>query len=139
LGAIETARLLNISLKLVYKTIVVVRPKPRKPILALIPWDCQLDLKALALLLNEKKINLPTEKEAETLTGMQAGSISPLALINRGFQVLINFQATNQAEIHISAGQRGLNIRLPVTDLVRLTQARFGMISQPLITDYLSD
>ena len=135
LGAIETARLLNVSAELVYKTIVVVRPKPQKPILAVIPGDRQVDLKALAQFLNEKKINLPTEKEAESLTGLQAGGISPLALINKGFQVLIDDHARDLAEIHVSGGQRGLNIRLSVMDLARLTQAKFGGISQPLSAD----
>jgi len=131
LGAQETAKLLNVSENLVYKTIVAIRPKPGKPILAVIPGDHQLDLKALAQILNEKKISLPTEKEAEALTGLQAGGISPLALINKGFQVLIDSQAETKAFIHISGGQRGLNIRMSATDLVVLTRAQFGSISQP--------
>jgi Cys-tRNA(Pro)/Cys-tRNA(Cys) deacylase len=132
LGAIETARLLGISAGLVYKTIVVTRPKPKKPILAVIPGNCQLDLKALAQVLDEKKIFLPSEKEAETLTGLQVGGISPLALVKKGFQVVIDSQAEALQELHISGGQRGLNIRLPVNDLVRLTRARLGGISQPI-------
>ena len=135
LGAIETARLLGVSPVLVYKTIVVTRLKPKKPILAVIPGNCQLDLKALAQLLDEKKISLPTEKEAETLTGLQAGGISPLALVNKGFQVVIDSQAEGLQELHISGGQRGLNIRLPVKDLLRLTRARLGRISQPIKTE----
>jgi Cys-tRNA(Pro)/Cys-tRNA(Cys) deacylase len=42
LGAQETARLLNVPVSLVYKTIVVARPKPGKPILAVIPGDEQV-------------------------------------------------------------------------------------------------
>lgn len=132
LGAQETAKLLNVSANLVYKTIVASRPKPGKPILAVIPGNHQLDLKALAQILKEKKIRLPTEKEAETLTGLQAGGISPLALINKGFQVLIDSQAETRTLIHISGGQRGLNIRMSTTDLVKLTRAQFGKISQPI-------
>ena len=128
LGAIETAKLLKVSPELVYKTIVVVRPRPGKPILALIPGHCQLDLKALAEFVDEKKVNLPTEKEAELLTGLQAGGISPLALLNKGFQVVIDSLAECQLEIHISGGRRGLNIRLPVQALIALTKARVGKI-----------
>jgi Cys-tRNA(Pro)/Cys-tRNA(Cys) deacylase len=65
------------------------------------------------------------------LTGLQAGGISPLALINRGFQVVIDSSAQNYAEIHVSGGQRGLNIRLPVADLIRLTKARLASVSKP--------
>jgi Cys-tRNA(Pro)/Cys-tRNA(Cys) deacylase len=50
-------------------------------------------------------------------------------LINRGFQVVIDSSADNFKEIHISGGQRGLNIRLPVEELVKLTNARIAQIS----------
>ncbi len=131
LGATETARLLGVSPEIVYKTIVVTRPKPGKPILAVIPGPNRVDLKLLAAALNEKKVSLPTEREAEQLTGLQAGGISPLALLNKGFQVVIDASAQNQDEVHVSGGQRGLNIRLPVAALAELTRARFAEISVP--------
>ena len=135
LGALETARLLNVSAEMVYKTIVVTRPRPgAKAVLAVIPGTGQVDLKALAAALGEKKVSLPSEREAEGLTGLQAGGISPLALINKGFQVLIDSSAQGRAEIHVSGGQRGLNIRLPVKDLAELTRARFAAISTPSVS-----
>ena len=131
LGAVETAHLLGVPAGSVYKTIVVTRPKPGKPILAVIPGPNRVDLKLLAAALNEKKVSLPTEHEAEQLTGLQAGGISPLALLNKGFQVVIDASAQKQAEVHVSGGQRGLNIRLPVAALAELTRARFAKISVP--------
>jgi len=131
LGSQETARILEIPIEQVYKTIVVSREKPGKPILAVIPGDHEVDLKALAAALGEKKVRLPTEREAEQMTGLQAGGISPLALLQRGFQILIDNTIQQQAEIHISGGQRGLNIRLATADLVRLTGARVAQISHP--------
>jgi len=131
LGATETARLLGVPAESVYKTIVVTRPKPGKPILAVIPGTHRLDLKLLASALNAKKVSLPTEREAEQLTGLQAGGISPLALLNKGFQVVIAASAQNLAEVHVSGGQRGLNVRLPVAALAELTRARFAEISVP--------
>jgi Cys-tRNA(Pro)/Cys-tRNA(Cys) deacylase len=71
---------------------------------------------------------LPTEREAEHLTGLQAGGISPLALFNKGFQVVIDTSAQNFSEIYISGGQRGLNIRLAVLELARLTNAQFEFV-----------
>jgi Cys-tRNA(Pro)/Cys-tRNA(Cys) deacylase len=130
IGALETAQLLGVDPDSVYKTIVATRERG-KPLLAVIPGPHRLDLKRLAALVGEKKLSLPTEREAEQLTGLQAGGISPLALRNRGFQVVIASQAQALAEIHVSGGQRGLNLRLPVADLARLTNARFGPISQP--------
>ncbi len=131
LGALETARLLGVHPATVYKTIVVTRERPKKPLLAVIPGPNQVDLKALAAFLGEKKVHLPTEREAEQLTGLQAGGISPLALLNRGFQVVIDIAAQEQTEINVSGGQRGLNVRLPVEALVRLTNARVGRVSVP--------
>lgn len=130
LGAEETARILNIPAERVFKTIVVARDKPRKPILAVVPGPFSVDLKLLAAALGEKKVHLPTEREAEQLTGLQAGGISPLALINKGFQVIVDSAALNYSEIHVSGGQRGLNIRLAADDLVKLTNARLASICQ---------
>ena len=60
LGAVETAKFLNVSPEMVFKTIVVTRDKPRKPILAVIPGPNSVDLKLLAASLGEKKVHLPT-------------------------------------------------------------------------------
>ena len=125
LGALETARFLNVSPASVFKTIVITRERPRKPLLVVIPGPSEVDLKLLAASLGEKKVSLPSEREAETLTGLQAGGISPLALINKGFQVVIDSSAQALGEIHISGGQRGLNIKLPVDLLAKLVDARF--------------
>jgi Cys-tRNA(Pro)/Cys-tRNA(Cys) deacylase len=129
LGALETARLLNVPPDQVYKTIVVRRDGKGKSILAIVPGPAEVDLKLLARALGEKKLHLPSEREAEQLTGLQAGGISPLALINKGFQVVLDSNAQRYKEIHVSGGQRGLNIRLPVEALVRLTNARLAKIS----------
>jgi Cys-tRNA(Pro)/Cys-tRNA(Cys) deacylase len=129
LGAQETARILNVPLEQVFKTIVVRREGKGKPILAVIPGSAEVDLKPLAKALGEKKLYLPTEREAEQITGLQAGGISPLALINRGFQVILDQGATAYQEIHISGGQRGLNILLPVEALIQLTNARLANIT----------
>jgi Cys-tRNA(Pro)/Cys-tRNA(Cys) deacylase len=129
LGAVESAHLLGVPDAQVFKTIVVTRPKPGKPILAVIPGDREVDLKAVAAAVGEKKVQVPTLKEAEQLTGLLAGGISPLALINRGFQVLLDESANAFDEVHISGGQRGLNIRLKVKDLISLTNARVVDVS----------
>jgi Cys-tRNA(Pro)/Cys-tRNA(Cys) deacylase len=129
-GALETAKFLNLPPEVVFKTIVVTRDKPKKPILAVLPGPNSVELKLLAAALGEKKVYLPTEREAEQLTGLQAGGISPLALINRGFQVVIDSTAQAYEQIHVSGGQRGLNIKLPVADLIKLTNARIAAISK---------
>ena len=128
IGALETAALLGVPPQIVFKTIVVVRAKPAKPILAVIPGDAEADLKAIAALVGEKKVHIPTQREAEQITGLQAGGISPLALLQKGFTVLLDESAQTHGQIHISGGQRGLNLRLPVDALVSLTRARLAPI-----------
>jgi Cys-tRNA(Pro)/Cys-tRNA(Cys) deacylase len=128
LGAVEAAQILGVPAEQVFKTIVITQPGKEKPILAVVPGSSEVDLKRVAQAIGEKKVHLPTEKEAERLTGLQAGGISPLALIQKGFQVLIDESALTYEKIFISGGQRGLNIELPVGDLVKLTKARLAAI-----------
>lgn len=130
LGAEVTAERLGVPPEIVFKTIVVKRDGRGKPILAMVPGNSEVDLKKLAKSVGEKKVHLTTQKEAEALTKLQAGGISPLALINRGFQMMIDRSVLEQSEIHVSGGQRGLNIRLSVDDLVELTNARLAEITR---------
>jgi len=129
-SALETAQMLQVTPEIVFKTIVVVREGKGKPILAILPGPQEVDLKALAKAIGEKKLLLPTEKEAERLTGLQAGGISPLALLNKGFQMVLDASAQEHAEIHISGGQRGLNLRLPVAALIELLQPQIATIGR---------
>lgn len=131
LGARDAALYLNVPENQVFKTIVTKREKG-KPVLTLVPAPCVVDLKLLADFLGEKKMHLPTEREAEQMTGLQAGGISPLALINKGFQVVIDSSAQEFDKIYISGGQRGLNIQLGVKDLAKLVNARFAEVRKIL-------
>jgi Cys-tRNA(Pro)/Cys-tRNA(Cys) deacylase len=123
LSALEVAQYLHVPPELVYKTIVIVRKGTGKPILAVIPGPNEVNLKALARLIKEKKVILTTQREAEQLTGLQAGGISPLALMNRGFQTIIDSSALILEEIYISGGQRGLDITLSPQALIDITKA----------------
>lgn len=124
LSALETAHCLDADPDQVFKTIVVTREAHGKPILAMLPGTLEVNLKTLAQAIGEKKLNLPTEREAEILTGLQAGGISPLALLHHGFQIVLDETAFLFEEIHVSGGQRGLNIRLPVQALIEITNCQ---------------
>ncbi len=129
LGARETAALLGVPPSQVFKTIVVQRASSRF-ILVVVPGDREVDLKAVATFLGEKKVHLPSEREAEVITQLQAGGISPLALLNKGFLVIVDRRALDWESIHISGGQRGLNIRLAPQDLIALCQAKVADVSR---------
>ncbi len=129
IGAEAAAQILGVPASEVYKTIVVLREGKGKPLLILVPGGTEVNLKAVARVIGEKKVHLATERQAEEITGLQAGGISPLALINRGFQVLINSSANSLVSLHVSGGVRGLNLRIGVIDLVRLTHAKVEHIA----------
>ena len=130
LGALEAAEVMHAPPQQVFKTIVVTRYGSGKPVLAVVPGPLEVDLKALARTLGEKKLRLPTQREAERLTGLQAGGISALALIKRGFEVVLDKAALAYQEIYVSGGQRGLDIRLPVQAFVDLTRAKIAPVSR---------
>ena len=129
LGAVEAADFMSVPHGQVFKTIVTRREKG-KPVLVVVPGPRVVDLKLLAAFLGEKKMFLPTEREAEQLTCLQAGGISPLALINKGFQVVLDSAAQTFEQIYISGGQRGMDIQLGVEDLVKLVNAKVGAVSR---------
>ncbi|MEN6434579.1 MAG: YbaK/EbsC family protein [Anaerolineaceae bacterium] len=131
LGAQKAAEILGVPANQVYKTIVVQREAKGKPILAVVSGESKVDLKKLASAVGEKKVRLTTQKEAEDLTGLLAGGISPLALLNKGFQVVLDDSAKAFEKIYISGGQRGINILLQVKDLVEITRAKIDQISSP--------
>ncbi len=129
LGAVDAAQLLNVPPAQVFKSIVAVRTGPGKPLLGVVPGDQELNLKLLAKAAGEKKVSLATHAQAEQLTGLQTGGISPLALVNKGFQIFVDQSALSYAHIFVSGGQRGLNIEIAPKDLVKLVNARLQLIA----------
>jgi Cys-tRNA(Pro)/Cys-tRNA(Cys) deacylase len=103
----------------------------RKPMLVVIPGPASLDLKALAQAAHLKKVRMASHAQAEELTGLQTGGISPLALLQKGFRVYLDHQALHFSTIAISAGQRGVNLELAVKDLVALTNAQIVDLGTP--------
>ncbi len=125
-SATEAATLIGAPAASVYKTLVILREPQQKgkPILVMVASDREVDLKALAKSLGEKKLRMATQREAESLTGLQVGGISALALLNRGFDVCLDRAGLALDQIHISAGQRGVDLQLAVKDLVDVTHSR---------------
>jgi Cys-tRNA(Pro)/Cys-tRNA(Cys) deacylase len=127
-SAEDVARVLAVPAHEVYKTLVVLSPGG-KPLLVIIPASHVLDLKRLAQAVGAKKLRMATQREAEALTGLQVGGISALALLDRGFQVCVDRAAQTMTSFIVSAGQRGMNLRLRLDDFIRLTKARFVDVS----------
>ena len=117
-----------------FKTLVVLPPgtsgRAAKPLLVMLGANQQLNLKKLAKAVGAKKLQMATHAQAEKMTGLQVGGISALALLNRGFAVYLDEIARQYEQIYVSAGQRGLDIKLAVADLVKVTKARFVAVGE---------
>lgn len=132
----EIAEVLGVPPNLVFKTLVV-QPEsnPNKPFLAVIASDRALDLKKLAALSGEKKVRMAAHKDAEALTGLKVGGISALALTHKNWIVYLDQPATEHQHVLVSAGQRGLDLRVPTMALMGLLRPRVGEISIPKPTE----
>jgi len=113
----------------VFKTLVVVSGGGAR-LLAIAPGDRELDLKKLARAAGEKRLHMASHRQAESLTGLQVGGISALALLGKGFGVFLDASAKDYSQILVSAGRRGINLLLAVEDLLRVTEACVCPISR---------
>ncbi len=117
------AETLGLPAREVYKTLVVLRERGR-PMLVMIAGDRELDLRLMAKAVGEKRVSMAPKTEAERLTGLQVGGIGALALLNKGFDVYLDERALSEESILVNGGQRGLNLRLAVPDLISVTGAK---------------
>lgn len=130
LSAGQVAAAIGFPVERTFKTLVVLpeRPHPR-PLLALLPGDSQLDLKKLAAIAGEKKVQMAPHREAERLTRLEKGGISPLALLDKGWPVFVDETAILFDRIEISAAKVGVGVIVPVAPLLKLLAAQTGDLS----------
>ena len=122
------AEAVGVPAYMVYKTLVV-DTSEKKPLLALIAADRKLDLKKLAKAAGFKKLAMATHANAEKWTGLKTGGISPLMLMDKNWKVYIDQPVTELQQVLLSAGQRGLNLRVPTNDLLRVLSPVVAEIS----------
>jgi Cys-tRNA(Pro)/Cys-tRNA(Cys) deacylase len=84
----------------------------------------EIDLRQLARSLGEKAVRMAPHREAERLTGLQVGGIGALALVGKPFEPCLDRPALEHEWLLVNGGRRGINLRLAVADLIRVTGAR---------------
>jgi Cys-tRNA(Pro)/Cys-tRNA(Cys) deacylase len=126
--ALELAEAVGVPGFMVYKTLVVDTGE-KKPLLALVAADSSLDLKKLAKASGYKKLAMARHTDAENWTKLQTGGISPLMLMDKGWRIYLDQPATQLQQIMVSAGQRGMNLRVPTVDLMRVLMPIVAEIS----------
>ncbi|MCY7276976.1 MAG: Cys-tRNA(Pro) deacylase [Phormidesmis sp. CAN_BIN44] len=112
----------------VFKTLVV-RGDRIGILLAVIPGNTQLDLKALAQVSGDRKIETVSLKEVQPLTGYIRGGVTALAC-KKEYPVFVDELIELFEVISISAGVRGTQILLAPTDYLRAVKGTVGIISQ---------
>jgi Cys-tRNA(Pro)/Cys-tRNA(Cys) deacylase len=125
-SATEVAELLNVPSAQVFKTLVVLPESGKgRPLLVVMPGDRELDLNLLGQqpAVGEKRLRMASQREAESLTGLLVGGISPLALLQKGFRIFIDQSALTLDRIYVSGGQRGVNLQVATADLIRVIGA----------------
>ena len=113
----------------VFKTLVV-KGERVGVCLAVVPGDAELDLKALAKLAGDRKMELAALKEVQPLTGYIRGGVTAIAG-KKDYPVFLDETAILFDLISISAGVRGTQILLKPDDYIRITRATLGEIAKP--------
>lgn len=97
------------------------------PIVAVIPSNQEADLKKLAKLSGNKKVELLHLTELEKTTGYIRGGCSPVGM-KKQFPTYLDSSIEIWDEMIVSAGRRGIQMGLAPQALIRLTKAIVGTI-----------
>jgi Cys-tRNA(Pro)/Cys-tRNA(Cys) deacylase len=127
LSAEKAAALLGLPPEQVFKTLVA-RGDKSGVLIASIPGNRELDLKALARLSGNKKVELVHLKEVQQLTGYIRGAVTPLGM-KSSYPCYLDQSAFEYPAIITSAGVRGLQLELSPHDLAAAIKAASGIIS----------
>lgn len=99
-------------------------------VVAVVPVNGQLDLKALASAVGGKRARIAEPANAERATGYVVGGISPLGQ-RRRLPTVVDATALDHGTVFVSGGRRGLDVELAPADLVRLTGAAVAPVGRP--------
>lgn len=121
LSAIHVADSLGEDINQVFKTIVLVGDKV-KYFVCVVPGDAEINLKKAAKVSGNKKCELLPMKELLPLTGYIRGGCCPIGM-KKHFPTYIHCSCENYDDIFVSAGQRGLQVKLSPKDLIEQSSA----------------
>src|SRR5262245_35518705 len=127
LAAESVAMKVGLPPEQVWKTLVV-RGDRRGVAFAVLPGDHELDLKALAKLTGDRKVDPVPLKEVQPLTGYIRGGVTVLGA-KKAYPVYVDETIELFDMVSVSAGIRGLQVLLSPADYVRATSAKLGAIA----------
>jgi ybaK/ebsC protein len=121
LDALHAADGMGIPVEEVYKTIVLTGDRTGH-LVACIAAHKELDLKQVAKISGNKRVELLSLDQLEPLTGYVRGGCSPIGM-KKKFPTFIEESAMHHKTIRISAGKRGLQMELAPKNLQKMTEA----------------
>ncbi len=130
LAATHVAEQLSEPIECVFKTLVMKGDK-NGHFVCVIPGDHEVNLKAAAKISGNKKADLIPMKELLPTTGYIRGGCTPIGM-KKQFPTFIHETALEHEFIYISAGVRGLQLKLSPKDLATFVGASFADISQQM-------
>lgn len=128
LSCTHVAAQLGEAIECVFKTLVLKGDRSGY-FVCVVPGDHEVDLKAAARVSGNKKADLIPMKELLPVTGYIRGGCSPIGM-KKAFPTYIHASASEHPFIYISAGVRGLQLKLAPADLAAYVRAAFAEISR---------
>jgi Cys-tRNA(Pro)/Cys-tRNA(Cys) deacylase len=128
LAAESVARKIGLPPEQVFKTLVA-RGDRTGVLLAVVPGDAELDLKALARASGDRKVEIVPLKEVQPLTGYVRGGVTALAG-KKDYPVFVDETVELFDVISVSAGARGTQILLSPGDYLRAVRGTLGAIAK---------
>lgn len=124
----KIARLTGIPPEMSFKTLVAKGDKSGI-IVCCIPVMCEVDLKKLAKVSKNKKVEMIHVKELLELTGYARGSVSPIGM-KKQYPTYVDISAESLDEMAISGGRCGVTLILTPNDLEKTIKCKFEDIKE---------
>ncbi|MGI5863119.1 MAG: Cys-tRNA(Pro) deacylase [Myxococcales bacterium] len=127
-SALAVAKKVGMPPEQVFKTLVA-RGDRTGVLLAVVPGSAELDLKALAKLSGDRKVEVVALKEVQPLTGYIRGGVTALAC-KKDYPVFVDETMELFDVVAVSAGTRGTQILIAPADYIAATKAKVGAIAK---------
>jgi len=124
IDAVSVAHKINADPVTVFKTLVA-RNEKNELFVFVIPGNYELNLKKAASTSGNKKIEMIKVKELQPLTGYIRGGCSPVGM-KKLFPTFIDETAQLHNKIFVSAGMRGMQIKISPDDLILTVNGQFA-------------
>lgn len=128
LSAETVAAKVGLPAEQVFKTLVA-RGDRGGVLLAVVPGNAELDLKALAHLSGDRKVEVVSLKEVQPLTGYIRGGVTALAC-KKDYPTFVDETIELFDEVSVSAGVRGTQILIAPGDYLKAVKGKVGDIAR---------